>query len=160
VTPPRSFYLSELEIRRKRVVVACDAVPSWDKEQAFIRPSAIAEVFCQVIGTGLVREHFVVFMLDARNRLIGFEITNVGLETHVETSPSAVFRAALLSGAVGVILAHNHPSGDPTPSSGDVLVTGLMIKAGELLGIPVLDHVVVTDEHCVSINEYVQRGGL
>lgn len=156
MTAPKNFYLSELQVSRKRRTVACDSVPSWI-DRDVITPRAAAEVFCAILGTGLLREHFLVLMVDARNRILGYELCAIGVGTHVETSPSDVFRAAILCGAAGVILMHNHPSGDPEPSPQDILVTEQMIRAGLLIGVPVLDHVVVADEYCVSINEYVRR---
>jgi DNA repair protein RadC len=67
--------------------------------------------------------------------------------------PREVFRAAILAGAAGIILVHNHPSGDPTPSADDRAVTRQMVDAGRLLGVPVYDHVILAGERYVSFAE-------
>jgi DNA repair protein RadC len=71
--------------------------------------------------------------------------------------PREVFRPAIVRSAAGIILVHNHPSGDPTPSEEDRAVTKQLVRAGTAVGIPVVDHVVLGDGRFVSINEY---GGL
>lgn len=92
------------------------------------------------------REHFVVLMLDAQNRLLGIHTAGIGTLTAVLVSPREVFKAAVLANAASVIVGHNHPSGDPTPSAEDFAITDVLRAAGKLLDIPVLDHVVVGEE--------------
>ena len=91
--------------------------------------------------------------LDAKNRLISRETVSVGHLTAALVHPREVFKAAILANAAAIALVHNHPSGDPEPSREDVEITRRLVKAGELLGIPVLDHVVVTRRGHVSIAE-------
>lgn len=88
-------------------------------------------------------ESFVVIAVDARNRTIGWTLAGRGGVTGCPVEPGSVFRPALIQGAVGVVLAHNHPSGDPTPSAEDVALTERLVRAGDLLGVRVLDHVIV-----------------
>lgn len=149
------FYLTELEVRRKRRLVSRDAVPSWSGVQ-FVAPETVAEVVRDIIGLGAVREYFLIFCLDARNKLIGFEVAHVGLQSEVQTSPAEILRVALLCGASAIIIAHNHPSDDPTPSTGDLLLTQALVAASEIVGVRVLDHVVVTDSGFQSIAEEVR----
>jgi DNA repair protein RadC len=99
------------------------------------------------------QEHFVVYDLDVRHRIIATRIVHVGTLTGVETHPREVFRGAILNAAAAVILAHNHPSGDPTPSRQDLDLTRRLKEVGELCGIPVLDHVVVATEGFTSLAE-------
>jgi len=99
------------------------------------------------------REHFVVIALDVRNRMVGHEIIAIGSSHSVAVSPREIFRAALRMGAVGIVVAHNHPSGDVTPSSDDLAITRRIREAGQLLGVPCVDHVVVTSERFTSIAE-------
>ena len=90
------------------------------------------------------REHMVALFLDTKNRPNVRHIISVGTVNSTPVQPRDVFRAALVSGAVnGIILAHNHPSGDVMPSRDDDEVTRLVARAGALLGIRLLDHVVV-----------------
>jgi len=100
---------------------------------------------------GKKKEHFLLLCLDTRNRLIDICPISVGsLDTSV-VHPREVFREAISSCASSVIFAHNHPSGDPEPSMEDIELTGRLIKAGEIIGIDVLDHVIVCDSSHLSL---------
>lgn len=101
------------------------------------------------------RERFGCLTLDTRNRLIALHELHEGLRTQAAVEPAAVFSAAIRDGANGVILWHTHPSGDPSPSQDDIDLTRRLHQAGELLRIPVLDHLVVGREGWVSFR---QRG--
>ena len=89
------------------------------------------------------RESFMVLALDARNKTIGFQVVSIGALNTASAHPREVFRFAVATGAASLIVAHNHPSGDCTPSPEDKQITERLRDAGELLGIQVLDHVVV-----------------
>jgi len=104
------------------------------------------------------QEHFVVFSLDPRHRVIARRTVGIGPLDSVEVHPREVFRNAIADGAAAVIFAHNHPSGDPTPSIPDLELTVRMGAVGELCGIPMLDHIVVADGGFASITDCVQRG--
>ena len=100
---------------------------------------------------GKKKEHFVVLCLDTRNRLIGSRLVSIGsLDTSI-VHPREVFREAVSSCAASVIFAHNHPSGDPEPSKEDIELTKRLAKAGEIMGIDVLDHIIVCDESHLSL---------
>ena len=90
------------------------------------------------------REEIVVLMLDARHRPIARETVAVGTVNASRLAPRDVFGPALRRDAVAVIIGHNHPSGDPSPSRADRVVTAALRGAGDLLGVPVLDHIIVT----------------
>ena len=93
------------------------------------------------------REQMVALFLDTKNRPIGRHLVSVGTVDSTPVQPRDVFRAALVAGAVnGIILAHNHPSGDVTPSRCDDEVTRLIARAGTLLGIRLLDHVILAPD--------------
>jgi DNA repair protein RadC len=94
-------------------------------------------------------EHFQVALLNTRRKLIRVEHVSQGTLDTLLVHPREVFRAAILAGAAAIVLVHNHPSGDPTPSQADINVTRDIIRAGRLLKIDVLDHVILgrrTDE--------------
>jgi DNA repair protein RadC len=95
-------------------------------------------------------EVLVVLCLSTKRRVIGFNVVSRGTLDQALAFPREVFRAALLSNAASIILAHNHPSGDPTPSPADRLLTARLVSAGEILGIPLDDHFVVGDGTWVS----------
>ena len=100
------------------------------------------------------REHFALLLLDTRNRLIGLSTVSVGDLSSTLVHPREVFKPALLANAASVLLAHNHPSGDPQPSPEDLAVTRRLCEAGELLGIGVLDHIVLGEQgRYVSLKE-------
>lgn len=130
-----------LELKSKRVRVA---EPSSPYGTPIKEPSMAAELAERLLD-GDERESFLVFLLDIRNKVIGYVEAAKGGIDNCPVDLRMVFREAVHVGASAVIVAHNHPSGDTTPSSEDIALTRRLEKAGELLGIPVLDHVVVGD---------------
>lgn len=101
----------------------------------------------------LDREHFVTFLLDGKNKPIGMHPVSVGTVNASLVHPREVFKAAILAGAACIILAHNHPSGDPMPSLEDRAITTRLVEAGTLLGIPVLDHLVIGEPDYYSFKD-------
>jgi DNA repair protein RadC len=101
----------------------------------------------------LDREQFVALHVDPKNRLISREVVSIGHLTAALVHPREVFKAAILANAAAIAFVHNHPSGDPEPSRDDLELTRRLQKAGDLLGIPVIDHVVVARNGHVSIAE-------
>lgn len=99
------------------------------------------------------KERFAVLYLNTRNQPVGCETVAVGGLNVAALQPREIFEPALRLGAAAVILAHNHPSGDPTPSPEDLGVTRHLQEAGRLLGIEVLDHLVICSERFKSIRE-------
>jgi DNA repair protein RadC len=89
------------------------------------------------------QETFVVFFLNTRRYLTGFNLVSIGTIDTILVHPREVFRCAIVAGAAAVVLAHNHPSGDPSPSEADIKVTRDLIRAGQLIKIEVLDHVII-----------------
>jgi DNA repair protein RadC len=102
-------------------------------------------------------ERFLVLLLDGRHRVLREVTASQGTLTASLVHPREVFRPALREAAAAVILVHNHPSGDPTPSREDREVTERLVQVGEILGVPVLDHVIVAERGYVSLR---QDGGL
>lgn len=99
----------------------------------------------------LQKEVFVVVLLDAKHRLQRIERVSEGCLTWSVVHPREVFAPAVREGAGAVIVAHNHPSGDPRPSRQDLAVTSRLARVGALLGIPLLDHLVVGQDRVVSL---------
>lgn len=114
-----------------------------------------AQVFAFVAPElhGLEREVLVALLLDGKHRLKRREVISVGTLTGSLVHPREFFRGAVRSCAAAAIAVHNHPSGDPEPSPEDLEVTRRLHQAGELLGVPLLDHVVVGDRSYVSLRE-------
>lgn len=110
----------------------------------------------------LNREHFVVLALNTRCYGTGFKVVSSGTLTECLISPREVFRAAIVLNAAQIIVAHNHPSGDATPSASDAEVTRELRQCGEHMGIPVLDHLVLAKANGVWTYEvcYGHRHGV
>lgn len=102
---------------------------------------------------GSRRESFFALLLDNRHRVLGLRVISTGSLESAPVHPREVFSPAIREGAAALVVAHNHPSGDPSPSAQDRLVTERLRQAGELVGIEVLDHVVVGSERYYSFAE-------
>ena len=98
-------------------------------------------------------ECFVVLILNTRRRVKGHYLVSVGIQDTILVHPREVFRLALITSANAIVLMHNHPSGDPTPSEADIKVTRDLIRAGQLLKIEILDHVIVGKPDHKSLRE-------
>lgn len=98
-------------------------------------------------------ECFVVLMLNTKLRIRGHHIISIGSLNETMANPREVFRAAVIAASYGVVLMHNHPSGDSTPSDADLRMTKRLVEAGQLLGIAVHDHVIVGHNRHTSLRE-------
>jgi len=133
---------------------ACE--PSWfapgttDGRSEVTSPEAAADVLVAEL-VGRDRERCVAALLDTKHRLLEVATVSVGCLDHTFMAPREVFRDALLANAAALVLAHNHPSGDPEPSRDDEQLTRRLARAGELVGIELLDHLVVGGERWVSL---------
>lgn len=114
---------------------------SYDAER-LTTPEQAAAAFTGMLGEP-DREYMVVLMLDGKNRITSIHRVSEGTLNQSLVHPRETFKAAILANAAAVILVHNHPSGDPSPSKEDISITRRLKDAGELLGIRVLDHVIV-----------------
>jgi DNA repair protein RadC len=130
-------------VGRPRRVAAPDAV-------AVTSPDRAAEVVMPMLGD-LDREACVALVLDTRHRVLGADLVSLGSLDHTFMSPREVYRLSLLANAAAVVVAHNHPSGDVTPSSDDVRVTTRLARAGEIVGVDLLDHLVVATGRWTSL---------
>lgn len=117
---------------------ACDVAPVEG-------PNEAARVIRETIGDrGAEQEHFCVLLLNARARILAAHVTGIGSVAHVDVHPREVFRAAIAANAHSIVVGHCHPSGEVTPSDGDIRLTKRLVECGTLLGIPVLDHMIVS----------------
>jgi len=99
------------------------------------------------------REIFCIVILDSRNQVLGVNTVSIGSVSASIVHPREVFRPAILMGASSIILSHCHPSGNPSPSKDDIELTRRLHKAGEILGIEVLDHIIIADTQFLSLKE-------
>jgi DNA repair protein RadC len=98
-------------------------------------------------------ECFIVLMLNTRRRVKGHYLVSIGTMDTILVHPREVFRLAIMTSAAAIVLTHNHPSGDPTPSEADIRVTRDLIRAGQLLKIEILDHLVMGNPNHTSLRE-------
>lgn len=103
------------------------------------------------------QEYLVVFYLNARYELLQKEIVGQGSLNHMMITAKEIFAPALMSPCASIIVAHNHPSGDPSPSDDDIAFTTRIHEAGEVMGIPMLDHVIVARSGSFSFRENKKR---
>ena len=101
----------------------------------------------------LKKEHFITLYINARHKLIHKELISVGTLTANLVHPREVFEPAMVRAAIEIIVAHNHPSGDPAPSSADLEITKRIVEAGKILGIKVLNHIIITKENYFSFQD-------
>jgi len=121
-------------------------------------PRDLEKALIGELGTE-TREVLGVFLLDLRMRLIGFRRISQGSLAATPASARDLFACAVNTTAAALILAHNHPSGDPTPSAEDLTVTDRMVRAGQALEIPVIDHLILGGRRVISLRESGQLPG-
>ena len=151
VNEQTTLFVEEQTNQRKRASVPIYRVtlvregkmPTYESR---IRSSANAYTVFQEYLDGVDREHFVAMLLDQKNQLIGLHTVSIGSLTASIVAPREVFKVAILANCANILIAHNHPSGDPHPSKEDRAITQRLKEAGALLGINLLDHVIVGGE--------------
>lgn len=99
------------------------------------------------------KEHFLCLYLNARNHLIHREVVSIGSLSASIVHPREVLRPAILKSASSIVLAHNHPSGDVAPSQEDIELTRRLVQAGQIIGIEVVDHIIITENEFTSLKE-------
>jgi DNA repair protein RadC len=126
------------------------ALFEFNKRHSFSQPNGVlikspkqVYEYCYSKLNGLDKEHFMVLLLDTRGKIVKDEVVSVGTLNSALIHPREIFKSAIKESANSIILVHNHPSGDPNPSEEDRKITEMIVSAGELLSIKVLDHVIV-----------------
>jgi DNA repair protein RadC len=131
-------------VSRYRLLLVKDGIvpTSWDRQ---LRQSGdVADLMAGVVA-GLDREAFYVVFVDGKNRASGINLVSLGSLTAALVHPREVFKPAIAGSAAALVLVHNHPSGDPSPSAEDIALTKRLCEVGDLVGIKVLDHIVLGD---------------
>lgn len=122
------------------------------KKISLTSPQAVVNYLKEKIGKEK-KEHFVILALDSRNNLISINNVSIGTLNSSLIHPREVFEPAVRYLAAQIIIAHNHPSGDPKPSKEDLEITQKLVASGKILGIEVVDHVIVTSKNYLSLHE-------
>jgi len=115
-------------------------------------PEEVAALYMEEMRY-LKKEYFKVLFLNTKNEILSVENTSIGNLNSSIVHPREVFRSAVKKGAAAIIVIHNHPSGNPMPSQNDLDITRRLCEAGQLLGIPVLDHLIIGDGVFISLKE-------
>ena len=139
----KRIFIRKVEARYRREVVREDA-PAWVTTR-FTSPAQVFEIFHDLRLSP--KEHFIVLHLDGKNRIACYDPVSVGSLNQSIVHPREVFANAVRSSAAAILLLHNHPTGDPTPSREDLEITRRLKEAGDLLGIRVLDHIIIGDRY-------------
>jgi DNA repair protein RadC len=116
-------------------------------------PEAAYQLLRKRFKHGESREHFILVLLSARNTVIGVETVSVGSLNASIVHPREVFKPAVTQAAASILLAHNHPSGNVDPSDDDLALTKRLVQVGELMGIPVIDHLIVGNGNYTSLKQ-------
>lgn len=133
--------------------IVCDG----EEKPSKLRTPMELAAYCRGKCAQETQEHFFAAYVDGRNIIIGVKLVSLGTQTASLVHPTHIFGDALRLDAVGVFIVHNHPSGDPTPSTEDREVTRRMVEIGKILGIKVIDHLVLGRTEYYSFSE---EGGL
>lgn len=141
--------IKEIHPVMKTVVIREDA-PLWVNTR-FTRPAQVFEMFHDLNNE--TKEHFITLHLDGKNRIVCKETVSIGSLNQSIVHPREVFKTALLSNAAAILLLHNHPTGDPSPSNEDRSITRRLIECGQLIGIQILDHIIIGADGYISFVE-------
>ena len=127
------------------------AVKETATDELLVTPEAVFQAFKD--SGKLAQETFSIATLNAKNKVIKEHLISLGTVSSTLVHPREVFKAAVVDCATGIILTHNHPSGDCTPSGDDIRMTRQLIEAGKVMGIKVIDHVIIGDDKFLSLRE-------
>jgi DNA repair protein RadC len=148
-TPYPKTQLRQIVWRFKEV----DEIPEgFTRDTALQSPDEVYRRF-RFLFDGLTKERFVVFILNSKNAVQAVEFVSEGTLNASLVHPREVFRAAILGIGASIIVAHNHPSGNPEPSREDIEITRQLTESGRVIGIPVHDHLIFTDNGFTSFAE-------
>jgi len=142
---PRSIKFKQIKAVYETLTVREDIGNYLNPNQRYTSPSQIFETFSFLRAE--TKESFCSAHLDGKNRIVCLEIVSVGSLNQSIVTPRETFKTALLSNAAAIILVHNHPTGDPTPSTEDLEITRRLREAGDIIGIRILDHIIIGDSY-------------
>ena len=152
-TKPRTIKLRTIKAVYETMNVKEDITNYLKTNQRYTSPSQVYETFTFLMQE--TKEMFLTLHLDGKNRIICIDLVSIGSLNQSIVHPRHVFQTALISNAAAIICVHQHPSGDPSPSSEDIAITRRLKEAGEIMGIKILDHIIIGDGQYLS---FVERG--
>ena len=159
----RANYVEICSLKGISEAKACQLMAAFELGRRFVSlhpedraiincPEDVANLLSAEMGL-LAQEHLRVVLLDTKNHVSGVSEIYIGNVNSSVVRPAEVFRPAIRDNSVSIIVVHNHPSGDPTPSPEDVSITEQLKKSGDLLGIDVLDHIILAGRNHVSLKD-------
>ena len=138
---PRSIKFRQIKAVYETLTVKEDITNYLKAGTRYSSPSQVSDTFQFLMKE--TKEMFLTLHLDGKNRIICLDVVSIGSLNQSIVHPRSVFQTACLSNAAAIILVHQHPTGDPSPSSEDISITRRLKEAGEIMGISVLDHIIV-----------------
>jgi DNA repair protein RadC len=148
---PRTIKFKTIKAVYETLVVREGITNYLKTGQRYSSPSQVSETFQFLMNE--TKEMFITIHLDGKNRIIAMDVVSIGSLNQSIVHPRSVFMTACLSSAAAIILVHNHPTGDPTPSSEDISITRRLKEAGEIMGISILDHLIIGNGEYFSFTE-------
>ena len=124
----------------------------WFSNRKITSPQDIAEIFIPILRDE-IKEKFIVVCLNSANKVIKYETISVGNLNSSVVHPREIFKVAIDNSSASIILIHNHPSGNPEPSTEDIRITKKIVESGKVLDIPVFDHLIIAGETYTSFVE-------
>ncbi|HIJ81313.1 MAG TPA: DNA repair protein RadC [Desulfuromonadales bacterium] len=150
-TKSRTIKFKQIKAVYETLTVREDITAYLKTGTRYTAPSQVFDTFSFLMKE--TKEMFVTLHLDGKNRIICMDLVSIGSLNQSIVHPREVFKTACLSNAAAIILVHQHPTGDSTPSSEDIAITKRLKEAGEIMGIKVLDHIIVGDGEYMSFVE-------
>jgi DNA repair protein RadC len=151
--PRRPIKFRQIKAVMETLEVREEVAQYLQADRRYTAPAQVAEIFNFLHNEA--KEHFFTVHLDGKNRILCLDLVSIGSLNQAIVHPREVFKTSLITSAAALLLVHNHPTGDPTPSAEDIAITRRLKEAGEIIGIKVLDHVIVGTEGYLS---FVERG--
>jgi len=153
VTKPQKVQFKQIKAVYETLYISEEITAYLQPNQRYTSPSQVFEMFSFLMQE--TKEMFITLHLDGKNRIIVMDLVSIGTLNQSLVHPRSIFQTACLSNAAAIICVHQHPTGDPSPSSEDIAITRRLKECGELMGIKVLDHIIVGDGEYLS---FVERG--
>ncbi|MDD2229651.1 MAG: JAB domain-containing protein [Candidatus Cloacimonetes bacterium] len=153
VTAPQRLQLKQIKAVYEVLNVSEDITGYFTTGTRYTAPQQVYEAFKFLMLE--TKEVFLTLHLDGKNKIVCVDLVSIGSLNQSIVCPRSVFQTALLSNAAALICIHQHPSGDPTPSSEDIAITRRLKEAGEIINCKVLDHIIIGDGEYLS---FVERG--
>jgi DNA repair protein RadC len=150
-TDVETIYVKAIQTVSLKITPALFLDPEF-KLQTVTNPQDLCDVLKTIFGLlDDSQEHLVLLILNLSGEITGYKVLASGKQDSVEVDPKIIFRNALLLGAAGIILAHNHPSGNAEPSRQDIFQTYRVARLGNELELPLVDHIIYVRNKCISI---------